>query len=44
MVIHIAKYAGTGGIFLGLVVIDGRVLRWLMTCLSFRDRPGIQEI
>ena len=32
-VIHVLEYAGMGGIFLGLIVIDGRVLRWLVTRL-----------
>ena len=32
-VIHVLEYAGMGGIFLGLIVIDGRVLRWLGTRL-----------
>ena len=30
-VIHGLEYAGMGGIFLGLIVIDGRVLKWLNT-------------
>jgi drug/metabolite transporter (DMT)-like permease len=30
-VIHVLEYAGMGGIFLGLIVIDGRVLRWLVS-------------
>lgn len=29
--IGVLEYAGMGGIFLGLIVIDGRVLRWLNT-------------
>ena len=30
-VIHILEYAGMGGIFMGLIVIDGRVLKLLNT-------------
>jgi drug/metabolite transporter (DMT)-like permease len=33
-VIHVLEYAGMGGIFLGLIVIDGRVLGWLGTRLG----------
>jgi len=32
-VIHVLEYAGMGAIFLGLIVIDGRVLGWLGTRL-----------
>ena len=28
-VIHILEYAGKGGIFLVLILIDGRLLKWL---------------
>jgi len=34
-VIHVLEYAGMEGIFLGLIVIDGRVLGWLNTCFHF---------
>ncbi len=30
-VIHVLEYVGMGCIFLGLIVIDGRTLKWLKT-------------
>jgi len=39
-VIHVLEYAGMGGIFLGLIVIDGRVLKWLVTRLGSRKEAG----
>jgi drug/metabolite transporter (DMT)-like permease len=39
-VIHAMEYAGMGGIFLGLIVIDGRVLRWLATRLCSRKEAA----
>ena len=33
-VIHVLEYAGMGGIFMGLIVIDGRVLKLLNTFFS----------
>ena len=39
-VIHVLEYAGMGAIFLGLIVIDGRVLKWLVTRLGSRKEAG----
>ena len=40
-VIHAVEYAGMGGIFLGLIVIDGRVLGWLTICFSSKKKPHL---
>jgi drug/metabolite transporter (DMT)-like permease len=37
-VIHILEYAGMGCIFIGLIVIDGRVLSWIKGKFNFRSR------
>ena len=39
-VVHAVEYAGMGGIFLGLIVIDGRVLKWLVVRLHSRKEAG----
>ncbi len=39
-VIHILEYAGMGCIFIGLIVIDGRVLGWLKERYNFRSETG----
>jgi len=36
-VIHVLEYAGMGCIFLGLIVIDGRALKWLNKCINSRQ-------
>ena len=35
--IHVLEYAGMGCIFLGLIVIDGRALKWLNKCINSRQ-------
>ncbi len=42
-VVHVLEYAGMGGIFLGLIVIDGRVSRWLGTHFRFGQKAGSAE-
>jgi len=42
-VIHVLEYAGMGGIFLGLIVIDGRVLKWLVTHVRSGQEAGSAE-
>jgi drug/metabolite transporter (DMT)-like permease len=37
-VIHILEYTGMGCIFIGLIVIDGRVLSWIKGRFNFRSR------
>jgi drug/metabolite transporter (DMT)-like permease len=39
-VIHFFEYGGMGCIFLGLVLIDGRVLRWIKRRLRFQAKVG----
>ena len=39
-VIHILEYAGMGCIFIGLIVIDGRVLSWIKGKYTFRSRTN----
>ena len=39
-VIHVLEYAGMGCIFLGLIVIDGRVLGWMRNRYDFRSETG----
>ena len=36
-VIKVLEYSGMGCIFLGLIVIDGRVLNWLNKCINSRQ-------
>lgn len=42
-VIHVFEYAGMGGIFMGLIVIDGRVLKWLVTHVRSGQETGSAE-
>lgn len=42
-VIHVLEYAGMGGIFLGLIVIDGRALRWLVSHFRSGQKAGSAE-
>ncbi len=39
-VIHVMEYAGMGCIFIGLIVIDGRVLGWINKRYNFRSETG----
>ena len=39
-VIHILECAGMGCIFIGLIVIDGRVLSWIKGLFNFRPKTG----
>ncbi len=39
-VIHILEYAGMGCIFVGLIVIDGRVLSWIKGRYNFQSETG----
>jgi len=36
-VIKVLEYIGMGCIFLGLIVIDGRALKWVKNCFNFRQ-------
>ena len=36
-VIKVLEYIGMGCIFLGLIVIDGRALKWIKNCFNFRQ-------
>jgi drug/metabolite transporter (DMT)-like permease len=38
-VINLLEYAGMGCIFLGLVIIDGRALKWIKNAINSRQRP-----
>jgi drug/metabolite transporter (DMT)-like permease len=42
-VVHVLEYAGMGGIFLGLIVIDGRALRWLVSHFRSGQKAGSAE-
>ena len=37
-VIKVLEYIGMGWIFLGLIVIDGRALKWIKNCFNFRRK------
>jgi hypothetical protein len=37
-VIKVLEYIGMGCIFLGLIVIDGRALKWIKNRFSFRQK------
>jgi drug/metabolite transporter (DMT)-like permease len=39
-VIHILEYAGMGCIFVGLIIIDGRVLGWIKERYNFRNESS----
>ena len=39
-IIHVMEYAGMGCIFIGLIVIDGRVLGWIKEKRGFRTETG----
>jgi drug/metabolite transporter (DMT)-like permease len=36
-VVKVSEYIGTGCIFLGLIVIDGRALKWIKNCFNFKQ-------
>ena len=36
-IIKVFEYIGMGCIFLGLIVIDGRALKWIKNCFNFRQ-------
>ncbi len=35
-IIKVLEYIGMGCIFLGLIVIDGRVLKWIKNCFNYK--------
>jgi drug/metabolite transporter (DMT)-like permease len=39
-VIHLLEYAGMGCIFIGLIVIDGRILSWISAQFNIRPKRG----
>ncbi len=39
-VIKALEYIGMACIFLGLIVIDGRVLKWIKICFNFRKKAA----
>ena len=38
--IKVLEYIGMGCIFSGLIVIDGRALKWIKNCYNFRQKKA----